>query len=97
MNFNDAMYEVVINKKIVRRKAFQFDQDNGDYDKPWSEWIRVRMDDDPVDFDALITFETRNHDDGTNPGWVPGHTWQEESLSKADVLATNWEISEEQE
>lgn len=96
MNFNEALKEVVVNKKIVQRKAFQFDQDDGNYDRPWSEWIRIRMDDDPVDFEALIVIETRNHDDAPDSfGWVSGWEWAEDSLSKADVLSQDWEIAEE--
>lgn len=95
MTFQEALNEVITNDVIVWRKTHQFADD---YDRPrdqgkprpWSEWTRVWLDDDTVDYDAIIYFETNNRDD-INGTWFL--TWSYTELTKADILATDWEIT----
>jgi hypothetical protein len=98
MTFIEAISEVLTNKTIVWRRAHEFEDD---YDRPfksqrpptpWSEWLRIRLDDDPTDFDALVFFETNNRDD-VNGTWIL--EWKEDNISRADILAEDWEIAEE--
>lgn len=100
MKFHDALIEVILNKRMVRRKIFQFEDDHfkskneGSDPIPWSVWMRIRLDDDSVDYDALVYFETRNRDDSP-PKWH--NTWTEDQVSRADILADDWEFTTEEE
>jgi hypothetical protein len=97
MTFQEAINEVVHNNKTVWRKSMQFDDDydrprnNGGDPTPWSEWKRIRMEEDHVDFDCLIYIEGNNQDDTTEYWFME---WTEDVLSKADILAEDWEIVE---
>jgi|WetSurSiteA1Bulk_404760.scaffolds.fasta_scaffold81415_3 hypothetical protein len=98
MTFNEALHEVITNDRVVWRKTLQF-ADN--YDRPypdkspptpWSEWLRIRLeDDDDADFDAILFFEGNNLDDTSNTWFLE---WTEQELTKADVLADDWEVVE---
>ena len=92
MTFHEALQTVIKGGgKIAQRRAHHFDK-GGYHDIEWSEWTRVRLDDSKVDFDALLFFETNNFDE-ENKLWL--HEWSEDLLSRADILANDWEITEE--
>jgi hypothetical protein len=93
MTFIEALNEVVSNNKVVQRKMHEFSgRESGKNCGPWSSWIRMRMEDDVVPFDALVFIETNNHDD-RDFHWVAN--WSNDDLSKEDILATDWEFQEE--
>jgi hypothetical protein len=89
MTFQDALNEVIANKVVVSRRIYYHAHDYGDYNKPWSQWLRIRLDDDPVSSDALIYFETRNFDETTQE-WIG--EWGEDNISQADIQAHDWEV-----
>lgn len=100
MDFDTALHEVAINKRMVWRKIHQFEDD---YDRPinddgpatpWSIWMRIKLDDDQTDYDALIFFETRHRDDTTGEWFMK---WEDDDLSRADIKATDWEYTTEEE
>jgi hypothetical protein len=84
---------------MVWRKMHQFEdaydnpKKNGKSPEPWSSWMRIRLDDDRVDFDALIYFESNNRDDTTGDWFMK---WNEDQLSREDILATDWEFIPEE-
>lgn len=58
MTFNEAINEVIYNNNIVWRQAYYHEHDYGDYDRPWSEWKRIRMeDDDPPYMEIFSSLE----------------------------------------
>lgn len=92
MTFNEAIHEVITHNKVVTRRSNYFER--GGYHKiSWSEWVRIRMWGSKVDTDALIYIETNNYNEENKKWLLKG--WKEDQLSKADVLAEDWEITEE--
>ena len=91
MTFQEALHRVITEDIIVMRRMHQFKHD---YDNPnsgpQSEWVRIRLEDDTIDFDALVFFECCSRDDNTNT-WLT--TWHEDQLSREDIQAIDWETS----
>jgi hypothetical protein len=93
MTFYEALTNVVQNGVVALRKTNQFAK--GGYNIiDWSIWMRIRLDDSCLDEESLLLFESNNYDDENNK-WLMG--WDEDQLSRADVLASDWEIVQEQE
>jgi hypothetical protein len=95
MTFHEALNEVITTGRMVWRKMHQFEDD---YDRPypdqspptpWSIWLRIRLWDDNVDDDALVYFESNNRND-VDGSWFLD--WKEDQISRADILASDWEI-----
>jgi hypothetical protein len=93
MTFNEAINTVILTGKTVWRRQHYHDHNYGDYTRPWSEWMRIRIEEDTVDFDALLFFET-NYYDEVKKKWTL--MWAEDNVSKADSIATDWKVVEEQ-
>jgi hypothetical protein len=94
MNFRNAINLVVYDNQTVTRKGFQHPHSYDGNDDPWSEWIRIRVEDDLVDREALIFIETNSYDD-VNQKWFSSE-WREDNLNKEDVLADDWELVKEE-
>ena len=93
MNFFDALNRVINEDVIVGRKCFNFDGAESECPGcPWSEWKRIRMEEDHDDFDSIIFIEENNWEE-TDKRWIL--EWSESILSKADIQADNWKIMEE--
>lgn len=96
MTFNEAINEVIYNNNIVWRQAYYHEHDYGDYDRPWSEWKRIRMEDDDPPYEAIIYFESNNRDERQSTRGTWFLTWKEDNLTKADLLADDWEVIEDE-
>jgi hypothetical protein len=97
MTFQEAINEVINNKSTVWRKTHQFKDDydnpNPDVPQPWSEWIRIWLNCDDIDEDAVIMVESNNRNDVNNTWFLE---WRNDELTRADVLAEDWEVIESQ-
>jgi hypothetical protein len=87
MTFYEALKKTIHEKKSFCRKVYHFEK-GGYHCTEWSMWIRMRLDDDAVDEDALVYFESNNLDEEQGY-WT--RNWSEDQLSRADVMATDWQ------
>jgi hypothetical protein len=89
MTFAEALNEVITQNKIVQRKAY----DHADaMCGAWSEWVRMRLEENPRPLYAYLHIESNNHDD-KDFYWT--QDWTSSVLSKEDILAIDWELEEE--
>lgn len=98
MNFQEALHEVITNGVVAYHRSYycEDDHDRPYPDRssatPWSIWMRIRLWDSDYDEEALVFFESNNYDETTGK-WLL--EWNEDQLSRADILAEDWEIKEE--
>jgi len=92
MTFQEALNEVITKDVIAVRKTHSFDGRESGCNSPWSEWIRIRLDDDYIDHDAFVYFEDNNQDDVTKKWYLE---WTDATLSRADIQAADWRIADE--
>jgi hypothetical protein len=90
MTFQEALNEVVINNRVVIRRQFTFDGRESN-SGPWSEWLKIRMEDSHFPNDAVVFFEVNGFDE-VEKAWL--HAWEEYNVTKADILADDWEFDD---
>jgi hypothetical protein len=89
MTFAEALNAVVTTNKIVQRKVYDYPNARCG---ACSEWVRMRLEENPRPLYAYLHIESNNHDD-KDFYWT--QHWTSSELTKADLLATDWEIEEE--
>jgi hypothetical protein len=87
MTFNDAIQHVIGGGMVKR--CYQESEDNyGSRSKPYSSWIRIRLDGEKHDDRSLLIIESANFDKRTD---IQLGSWIEDFLSVADIKADDWE------